>query len=155
MDDGTQTKGNKLFMIIALVLTGSLFLGLVGIGGLVVFRLVAGGPTDVAMPLETPLPTKEPVMPATATPSPLPSATAMAAPQPTPTLVVAPSTVGTPAEESSNTTGHDGAGLSSPGPESSEMPQTGLGLAETVGVGLMLVSLLGGTRVARHWRARQ
>jgi hypothetical protein len=106
------------------------------------------------MPLETPLPTKEPVTPATATPSPLPSATATAAPEPTATLVVAPSTAGSPAEGSNNTTGHDGAGLSSPGPDSSEMPQTGLGLAETVGIGLMLVCLLGGTRVARHWRAQ-
>jgi hypothetical protein len=31
METGMETRDNKLFMIIALVLTGSLFLGMVGI----------------------------------------------------------------------------------------------------------------------------
>jgi hypothetical protein len=154
MEGGTETTSNKLFMVIAIVLTGSLFLGLLGIGGLVVYRLVLGGPTEVAMPPDIPTPTREPVVAATATPSPLPTATPMPEPVPTATLVVAQVTAETPAEGSNNT-GHDGAGLSSPGPDESEMPQTGFGLLETVTVGLMLVCLLGGTRAARHLRAQR
>lgn len=140
-------------MVIAIVLTGSLFLGLLGIGGLVVYRLVLGGPTEVAMPPDVPTPTKEPVVPATPTPSPLPTATPM--PAPTATLVLAPVTAETPAEGSNNNTGGDGVGLSSPGPDESEMPETGFGILETVALGLMLVCLLGGTRAARHLRAQR
>jgi hypothetical protein len=155
MEGGTETTGNRLFMVIAIVLTGSLFLGLLGIGGLVVYRLVLGGPTQVAMPPEVPTATKEPVVAATLTPSPLPTATPMPAPVPTATLVVAPMTAENPAEGSNNDTGHDGVGLSSPGPDESEMPETGFGLLETVTVGLMLACLLGGTRAARHLRAQR
>ena len=154
MEAGMETRDNRLFMLIALVLTASLFLGLVGIGGLVVYRLISG-PTEVAMPPELPVPTKGPAIPATSTPLPLPSATPI--PAPTATLVIAPTSIGdaTATPESGDTTAHDTPGLNSPNPDSSEMPQTGLGLMETIGLGLALVSLLGGTRIARHLRAER
>jgi len=152
METGTETRNSKLFLVIAVVLTGTLFMGLVGIGGLVVFRL-ASSPTEVAMPPEATQPAEVPPTGATFTPAPLPSATPTAAP--TPTLVVT-SGSSEPAEpDSSNSEGHDSPGLNSPNPEESEMPQTGLGLVETIGLGLALATLLGGTRVARRLRAGQ
>jgi nitrate reductase NapE component len=154
MEDGMETRSNKLFMLIAIVLTGSLFLGLVGIGGLVVFRLVSG-PPEVAMPPEDIIPpTQVPIAPATPTPSPLASATPTT-PAPTATLVVPAESAGAPAEEPANSDGHDGAGLNSPGPDSSEMPQTGFGLLETAALGFILMCLLGGARVSRHLRAQR
>jgi hypothetical protein len=151
MEAGMETRDNRLFMVIALVLTGSLFLGLVGIGGLVVYRLFAA-PTEVAMPPEVPVatPTKAPVVPAPPMPSPLPSATPT--PAPTATLVVPPSEGQPTASGTNSAGGQDSPGLSSPGADTSQMPQTGLGLAETIGLGLALVSILGGTRIARHLR---
>jgi hypothetical protein len=152
METGTETRDNKLFMIIALVLTGSLFLGLVGIGGLVLYRLVAP-PTEVAMPPQVATPTVKPSAPATLTPSSLPSATPTAAP--TATLVVPPGDGEPPDSGSNGAEGQDAPGLSSPSSDSSGMPQTGLGLMETIGLGLALVSLLGGTRAVRHLRAKR
>lgn len=152
MESGTEMRSSRLFMVIALVLTASLVLGLLGIGGLVLFKVLAG-PTEVAMPPEVEAPTTEPEVRATPTLSPLPSATPTAAP--TATLVVVETTASPPVEGSGNGTGHDAPGLSSPGPESSEMPQTGLGLLETLGVGLTLICLLGATRVARRLRVER
>jgi hypothetical protein len=142
-----------LFMVVALVLSGSLLLGLLGIGGLVVYRLVLQ-PTEVAtVPEEvnSPTPTRQLVASSTPTSSPLPSATATTLAAPTATLVVAAVSTGTPAEASSN----DGTGLSSPSPDTSEMPETGFGALGTASVGLMLVCLFGGARAARHIRAQQ
>jgi hypothetical protein len=152
MEAGTETRDNRLFMIIALVLTGSLFLGLVGIGGLVLYRLVAP-PTEVAMPPQVATPTAKALVPATHTPAPLPSATPM--PAPTATLVVPPG-ADEPSDTGSNgADGQDAPGLNSPSPDSEEMPETGFGFVGTVGLGLALVSLLGGTRVVRHLRTER
>jgi hypothetical protein len=152
METGMETRNSKLFLVIAVMLTGTLFMGLVGIGGLVIFRL-ASSPTEVAMPPEATQPSEVPPTRATFTPSPLPSATPTAAP--TPTLVVAQGSAGPAEPDPSNSEGHDSPGLNSPNPEQSEMPQTGLGLMETIGLGLALATLLGGTRVARRLRAGQ
>ena len=152
METGIEPRNSKLFLVIALLLTATLFMGLVGIGGLVIFRL-ASSPTEVAMPPEATAPSEVPPARATFTSSPLPSATPTAAP--TPTLVVAPGSAGPAEPDSSNSEGHDTPGLNSPNPEQSEMPQTGLGLMETIGLGLALATLLGGTRVARRLRAGQ
>jgi hypothetical protein len=153
METGIEMRNSKLFMVIALVLTGTLLLGLVGIGGLVAYRLLLA-PTEVAMPPQGAVPTVAPPAPATATPSPLPTATLMMT-VPTPTLVISPGAEGTSVPASDSADGHDSPGLNSPGPDSSEMPQTGLGLVETVGLGLALASLLGGTRMARRLGARR
>lgn len=152
METGIEAKNSKLFLVIAVVLTGTLFMGLVGIGGLVIFRL-ASSPTDVAMPPEATPPSEVPPALATFTPSPLPSATPTTGP--TPTLVVAQGSAGPAEPDPSTDEGHDTPGLNSPNPEQSEMPRTGLGLMETIGLGLALVTLLGGTRVARRFRAGQ
>ena len=152
MEDATGTRDNRLFMIIALVLTGSLFLGLVGIGGLVLYRLVAP-PTEVAMPPQVATPTVKVLVPATPTPPPLPSSTP--APAPTATLVVPPGAEDASDAGSNGPEGQDSPGLSSPSPDSPEMPETGFGFVGTVGLGLALVSLLGGTRVVRHLRAER
>lgn len=149
MEDGTGTRSSKLFMVVALVLSGSLLLGLLGIGGLVVYRLVFE-PTEVATaPEDVVTPTGEPVAPSTPASSPLPSITPTTA-LPTATLVVAAVSTGTPAEAS-----NDGTGLSSPSPDSSEMPETGFGALGTASLGLILVCLFGGARAARRLRAQE
>ena len=116
------------------------------------YRLVAP-PTEVAMPPQVATPTVKLPVPATPTLAQLPSATPATAP--TATLVVQPG-AGEPSDSgSSGAEGQDAPGLNSPSPDSSEMPQTGLGLMETIGLGLALVSLLGGTRVVRHLRGER
>jgi len=126
-------------------------LGLVGIGGLVAYRLFFT-PTKVAMPPQGMVPTEEPVVPATRTPVPLPTATPTAAP--TPTLVIAPGTGGSATPTPGNGNGQGSPGMSSPSSDSSEMPETGFGLVETLGIGVALASLAGGARLARRLRAR-
>ncbi len=151
MEKGTDTRSSRLFMVIALVLTASLFLGLLGVGGLVLLRLVSG-PTDVAMPPSEPtaLPTVTEA-PTVAPPSPVPTATLTAAP--TATLVVAAQTTPSPTVETpEGGNGQDGPGMSSPSPESPEMPQTGLGLLDTLGIGLALIVILAATRLGRHMK---
>ncbi|NIN68192.1 MAG: hypothetical protein GTO63_26480 [Anaerolineae bacterium] len=148
MQKGTDTGSSRLFMVVALVLTASLVLGLLGIGGLVMFRLISG-PTEVAMPpLEAASPTPVLEEPDVPTPSPLPSATPTRAP--TPTLVMASTTPSPTVEGPENGGGQNGPGMSSPSPDSPGMPQTGLGLLETVGLGLALIVVVVATRAARH-----
>jgi hypothetical protein len=152
MEDGTGTRSSKLFMAVALVLSGSLLLGLLGIGGLVIYRLVLQ-PTQVATaPEEVATPTRQLVASSTPTSSPLPSATPSTptVEAPTATLVVAAAGTATPSAPSS-----DGPGLSSPSPEPSEMPETGFGALGTASIGLMLAGLFGGARAVRHLRAQQ
>ena len=135
-------------MATALLLTGTLLLGLLGVGGLVLVRFLAG-PVEVAMPLPIDTPTSEPI--ALATPTSAASPTAPPAPAPTATLVVSPATVVplvTGGPESGTT--QDGPGMSSPVSESSEMPESGLGPLETLGIGLVLISCLGGARMVRR-----
>lgn len=153
MEEGTQTGTNRLFVVIALVLTGSLLLGLLGIGGLVVMRYIRG-PVEVAMPVPEEAPTNVPVGAATPTATALPSATPTPvqtpAPAPTATLVVAQGTGTVPVEGTAGGTGQDGPGMSSPSPESSEMPETGLGPSETLVAAFALVAFLAGARLIRH-----
>jgi hypothetical protein len=151
METGTETRDNRLFMVIALVLTASLLLGLVSIGGLVAYRLFFT-PTKVAMPSETAVPTEVSVAPATPTLVVLPTATPTTAP--TPTLVIAPGTAGSATPTLASGDGQGSPGMSTPNSESSEMPETGFGLAETLGIGVVLASMAGGARVARRLRAR-
>jgi len=151
METGTETRDNKLFMVIALVLTGSLLLGLVGIGGLVGYRLFFT-PTQVAMPPQGATPTVSPVVTATPTRVVLPTATPTTAP--TPTLVIAPGTGVSATPSPASGDGQGSPGMSTPNSESSEMPETGFGLAETLGIGVALASLAGGARVARRLRVR-
>jgi hypothetical protein len=136
-------------MAAALLLTGTLLLGLLGIGGLVLVRFLAG-PVEVAMPLPIDTPTSAPITLATPTSTALP--TAPPASMPTATLVVAPAT-GTPLVAGPESgPPQDGPGMSSPVSESSEMPQSGLGPLETLGIGLVLISCLGGARMVRRMR---
>ena len=150
MESGTQTGSSKLFMVIALVLTASLFLGLLGIGGIVLFRFLVG-PVEVAMPAPTGVPTEVPQGLMTPTLTPLPSATPTTGVlEPTATLVV-PAVTGTPSVDGQeNGDGQNGPGMSSPGSDSSEMPETGFGLLGTLGMGMVLVFLLGASRIARR-----
>ncbi len=151
MEGGTGTRSSKLFMAVALVLSGSLLLGLLGIGGLVIYRLVLQ-PTQVATaPEEVATPTRQLVASSTPTSSPLPSATpgTPTIAVPTATLVVAAAGTATPSEPS-----NDGTGLSSPSPEPSEMPETGFGALGTASIGLVLACLFGGARAVRHLRAQ-
>jgi hypothetical protein len=151
METGTETRDNKLFMVIALVLTGSLLLGLVGIGGLVAYRLFFT-PTEVAMPPQGATPTVGTVATATATRVVVPTATPTTAP--TPTLVIAPGMSISATSTPPSGDGQGSPGMSTPNSESSEMPETGFGLAETLGMGAALASLAGGARAARRLRAR-
>jgi hypothetical protein len=150
METGTETRDNRLFMVIALVLTASLLLGLVSIGGLVAYRLFFT-PTKVAMPTEAVVPTQEPVVATTPTLVVLPTATPTTAP--TPTLVIAPGVGGSASPTATSSDGQGSPGMSTPNSESSEMPETGFGLVETLGIGAALASLAGGARVARRLRA--
>jgi hypothetical protein len=140
-----EKRDSRLFIVITLALIGTLLVGLVAIGGLVAYRLLLA-PTEVALPPEVATPTQRPLAPATPTPSPATSPTAM--PLATATLVM-------PASSSATQTPRSGAagGNGTPGADNSEMPETGLGLMESVGLGLALVSILGGTRMARRWRS--
>jgi hypothetical protein len=152
MEGGTGTRSSKLFMAVALVLSGSLLLGLLAIGGLVLYRLVLQ-PTEVATaPEEVATATRQLVASSTPASSPLPTTTPSAptASAPTATLVVAAASTVTPTEPSNG-----GTGLSSPSPEPSEMPETGFGALGTASLGLMLACLFGGARAVRHLRAQQ
>ena len=147
MENGTQARTNRLFMAVALLLSATLLLGLLGIGGLVFFRFFAG-PVEIAMPLPIDVPTSVPVRPATPTATALPAAAPIS--EPTATLVIPPGTATPAAEGPGSGPGQDGPGMSSPPSESSEMPQSGLGPLETLWVGLALIGLLGGARLARR-----
>ena len=151
METGTETRDNRLFMVIALVLTASLLLGLVGIGGLVAYRLFFT-PTEVAMPSQSATPTQAPVVTPTSTSVVLPSATATTAP--TPTLVIAPGVGGAATSTPASGDGQGSPGMSTPNSDSPEMPETGFGLAGTAGIGVALASLAVGARAARRLRAR-
>lgn len=150
MESARQVGSSRLFMLIALVLTVSLFLGLLGIGGIILFRFVVG-PVEVAMPSPTEVPVVAPEAPTTPTPAPLPTAIPTTpSTAPTATLVV-PEVTATPAAGGQeNGDGQNGPGMSSPGPDSTGMPQTGLGPLETLGIAIVLVSLLGASRIARR-----
>ncbi len=137
-------------MAIALLLTVTLFLGLVGIGALVFYRFFAG-PVEVAMPTPVGIPTDVPVDLATSTPVLVPSATPT--PLATATLVVSSATETAIAEVVESDSEQDGSGTASTDQESAEMPETGLGSLEIVGAGLVLACLLGGAGVARRMRA--
>lgn len=151
METGTETRDNRLFMVIALVLTASLLLGLVGIGGLVAYRLFFT-PTEVAMPPQGATPTVGLVV--TATPTRVVLPTAMPTAAPTPTLVVAAGTGVSAAPTPASGGGQGSPGMNTPNSESTEMPDTGFGLVETLGIGVALASLAAGARAARRLRAR-
>jgi hypothetical protein len=136
-------------MVAALLLTGTLLLGLLGIGGLVLVRFLAG-PMEVAMPPPIDTPTSVPGMLATPTSAALPTSTPVA--MPTATLVVSPTTATPVVGGLESGPAEDGPGMSSPVSESSEMPESGLGPLETVGIGLVLISCLGGARMVRRMR---
>jgi hypothetical protein len=150
METGTEKRDNRLFMVITLVLTASLLLGLVSVGGLVAYRLFLT-PTKVAMPSESATPTQTPVV--TATPAGVVMPTATSTTGPTPTLVIAPAAAGTATSTPASGDGQGSPGMSTPSSGSSEMPETGFGLGETVGIGVALAALAGGARVARRLRA--
>ena len=145
----TSTRATKLFMVAALLLTGTLLLGLLGIGGLVLTRFLAG-PVEVAMPVVLDTPTSVPITLATPTSMAMPTFTPVT--MPTATLVVPPATAPPPVEGPESGPGQDGPGMSSPVSESPEMPQSGLGPLETLGIGLALISCLGGARMVRRMR---
>ncbi len=153
MESGTEEGTSKLFVAIALLLAITLVFGLVGIAGLVFLRFFTG-PVEVAMPpLEEP--TSVPVSPSTPTATPVPSPTATPAAVPTATLVVSPATATPLAAGQGSSAGPTGPGMASPGVESSEMPQSGLGPLQIIGTGLALMCVLGAARIAREvWAGR-
>ncbi len=84
---------NRIFTMIALGLVGLLILGLLGIGGLIVFtRLRAPAtPTVVAELTPTATPAKAPTATPTKAPTATPTRTPTSIPTPTPTKAVTPS----------------------------------------------------------------
>ncbi len=117
-----EEGGSRLFIIIAVALVGLLIVGLVGIGGFVLFTRMSGEPTE---------PT--PVAAATVTRTPAPTFTPTPSEAtPTPTKVVGEGTEvpgETPAPGATPTTA----------PSTGEIPETGFGPLEAFLVGLGLV----------------
>jgi hypothetical protein len=152
MEYDTQTRMNRVFIAVALVLSVTLVSGLLGIAGLVLYKFLAV-PVEVAMPPEVGTPTSVPVTPATFTPITLPGATATAVSVlPTPTLVIAAASPTPAGEGAGSAPAQGGPGMTSPGPESSAMPESGLGPLQTLAAGLTLICLLGGARMIRRIR---
>lgn len=149
MEHQTSTGASKLFMVAALLLTGTLLLGLLGIGGLVLVRFLTG-PVEVAMPPPIDTPTSVPMTVATPTYAALPTATPVI--MPTATLVVSPAAATPPVAGPESGPAQDGPGMSSPVSESSEMPQSGLRPLEILSIGLVLIGCLGGARMVRRMR---
>lgn len=147
MEHGTQTGTSRLFVAIALLLSMTLVLGVLGIAGLVFVRFFAG-PSEVAMPPPVVEPTGVPIRPDTPTPAPLHSATPT--PVVTATLVIPAATAAPLVEGPESGPDQDGPGMASPSLESSDMPETGLGPLGIVGTALALTCLLGGARIARR-----
>jgi len=105
MRDWAGFGQNRVFTIIALGLVGLLILGLLGIGGLIIFTRLRGPatPTVVAELTPTATPTKVPTATPTKTPTsvPTPTPTRVATPSPTPVVTPTP----TPTEEGVPETG--------------------------------------------------
>ncbi len=150
MKEVTRKGMSRLFMGVGLLLTGTLFLGLLGIGGLVLYRFIASPPGE-AVPLPVEVPSGAPLRLATPTTVPLPTSRPTSVP--TATLVVPHATSTASIEEMGSGPQEGGPGVSSPNPESADMPETGLGMPGTLGVGLVLACFLGGARIARRMRA--
>ena len=95
MRDWAGFGQNRIFTMIALGLVGLLILGLLGIGGLIVFTRLRGPatPTVVAELTPTATPTKAPTATPTRTPTsvPTPTRTPTSVPSPTPTKAITPS----------------------------------------------------------------
>jgi hypothetical protein len=149
MEYDAQTRMNRLFIGIALLLSVTLVLGLLGIAGLVLYKFLAA-PLEVAMP-PVGTPASVPVTPATPTSIALPSATSTpVSVLPTPTLVIAPATATPLGQDPGSAPAQGGPGMTSPSPESAAMPQSGLGLLETIATGLTLICILWGARTFRR-----
>ncbi len=134
-------------MGVGLLLTATLVLGLLGIGGLMLHRLVAGPPTE-AIPLPVEVPTGVPLR--LATPTTVPSPTTRPTSAPTATLVV-PQATSTASVAGVGSSPQEGSpGVSSPNPQSYDMPETGFGTLGTLAVGLVLACFLSGARIARR-----
>lgn len=84
---------NRIFTMIALGLVGLLILGLLGIGGLIVFTRLRGPatPTMVAELTPTATPAKAPTATPTKAPTATPTRTPTSIPTPTPTKAITPS----------------------------------------------------------------
>ena len=84
---------NRIFTMIALGLVGLLILGLLGIGGLIVFTRLRGPatPTVVAELTPTATPAKTPTATPTKAPTATPTRTPTSIPTPTPTKAITPS----------------------------------------------------------------
>lgn len=84
---------NRIFTMIALGLVGLLILGLLGIGGLIVFTRLRGPatPTVVAELTPTATPAKAPTATPTKAPTATPTRTPTSIPTPTPTKAITPS----------------------------------------------------------------
>lgn len=93
MRDSAGLGQNRIFTMIALGLVGLLILGLLGIGGLIVFTRLRGPatPTVVAELTPTATSTKAPTATPTKAPTATPTRTPTSVPSPTPTRVVTPS----------------------------------------------------------------
>ena len=124
MRDWAGFGENRIFTMIALGLVGLLILGLLGIGGLIIFTRLRGPatPTVVAELTPTATPTKAP----TATPTKAPTATPTKPPTATPTRVATPSP--TP--------------VVTPTPTEEGVPETGWGPLEGVLAGSFLAILI-------------
>jgi len=132
MRDWAGFGENRIFTVIALGLVGLLILGLLGIGGLILFTRLRGPatPTVVAELTPTAAPTKVP----TATPTKAPAATPTKAPTATPTK--APTATPTRAATPSPTP------IVTPTPTEEGVPDTGGAPLEGALVGSFLAILI-------------
>ena len=121
-----EEGGNRLFIIIAVALVGLLIIGLVGIGGFVLFSRMGGG--------ESPEPTAVAAATVTRTPAPTFTPTPSEA-TPTPTKVVGEGTE-VPGE------GSDEEATPTTAPSTGETPETGFGPLEAFLAGLGLVAVV-------------
>ena len=142
---------DRIFPIIALTLTVALIAGLLGISAYLISgrRGKATAQVQAMTPAESPTNTPWP-------PSPSPTRWLSPTPRPTNTPVVVGTPVSSSAGETMQLTPLPTPSLPTPTAESSEasgtageMPDTGLGVIASAGLGVLLLGLVWGTRALR------
>ncbi|MGQ9628260.1 MAG: hypothetical protein ACUVV0_15325 [Anaerolineae bacterium] len=156
----TGGESNRMFVIAFIGLVGMLLLGMLGIGGYILFARAGRGPVAVAptptvavTPTHTPTPTLTATP--TKTPTPRPTNTPVLLPTPTPTIVqlvpgATPAAAITGVAPTPSPTGVLVQPTPTPPPVGGGAPpQAGFGLGGIVGVGLTLAALAAAARRLR------